>query len=137
MSTSVWPAWRISTRLTGVVADQGSGGASVVQVDVGEQDGVQVGDSETLLLQGLTEVIEGRGWTGVDQGAMARGLEQGGGYGVRAAGPEGVQGVDGVHGFTRARWREVLILMEGEGWLVNILLADTPTPGVFCITFRT
>jgi hypothetical protein len=25
----------------------------------------------------------------------------------------------------------VLILMEGEGWLVNILLAATPTPGVF------
>ena len=72
---------------TRIFADQGAGDAGVIQVDVGKEDGVEVGDGQALVLQGLAQSVQCGRWAGVDKGAVAGGLEQSGGYGAEVAAP--------------------------------------------------
>ena len=81
-----------------VFADECAGGAGVVQVDVGEEDGVEIADTDAASVEGMAQGLDRGARTGVDDGAMAVRFEKRGGDGVRASHPEIVEGGDRRHG---------------------------------------
>jgi hypothetical protein len=71
----------------GIFANEGTGGSGVIEVDVGEEDGFEIGDGESAGAEFGAQSFECGGRAGIDDGVMAAGCEKSGGDGVRAAGP--------------------------------------------------
>src|ERR1700676_2810939 len=81
-----------------IFSDERAGSAGVVQVNVGQKNRVQIGGGKALGMQQLAELGERRARAGVNEGAMAVGLQQRRSYGPRPTGPMGVEDCDCAHG---------------------------------------
>ncbi len=84
-------------REAGIFAHERAGGASVIEMNVGEKDGVEIGDLDAVSAELFAERGERRFRTGIDDGAMIFGIEKRGGDGSRVADPVGVEYCDFVH----------------------------------------
>ena len=81
----------------GIFADEGAGGSGVIEVNVGEEDGFEIGDGESAGAEFGAQSFERGGRAGIDDGVMAAGFEESGGDGVRAAGPVEIERGGGGH----------------------------------------
>jgi hypothetical protein len=81
----------------GIFADEGAGGSGVIEVDVGEEDGFEIGEGESAGKELGAQNFECGGRAGVDDGVVTASFEQGGSDGVRAAGPVEVERGGGGH----------------------------------------
>jgi hypothetical protein len=80
-----------------ILLDQGASGASVIEMDVGEEDGVEIGHAEAMKSQLFAQDGKRGGRAGVNQGAEAVGKEECCGDGTGVAAPEKVEGQDASH----------------------------------------
>ena len=69
----------------------------MIEVDVGEEDGFEIGDGESAGAEFGAQSFECGGRAGIDDGVMAPGFEQCCGDGARAAGPVEVERGGGGH----------------------------------------
>ena len=81
-----------------IFAHERSGGAGVVEMNVREQDGVEIGDRDTPRAELFAKRRKRRFGPGIDDRAMIFGFEQRGCDGFRAADPIHVEYGDFVHG---------------------------------------
>lgn len=114
----------------GIFADEGAGGSGVIEMDVGEEDGFEIGGGESAGVELGAQSFERGSWAGINDGVMAAGFKESGGDGVRAAGPVEIKRGGGGHALG--------IIREGGGgdkWscgvaAVTLLFVAPDTPFV-------
>jgi hypothetical protein len=82
----------------GVFADERAGGTSVVKMNVGKENGVEVGDRKAMLGELFAEGGEGRGRPRIDEGHVSLRAQEGGGNRVTMANPKKIDGDRRIHG---------------------------------------
>jgi len=81
-----------------IFTDQRPSGSRMIQVDVGEEYGVEVGKGEAVLRKLFRESRKRRGWPGIDQRHIVLRAQEGRGNRVTMAGPKKVDGDRWIHG---------------------------------------
>ena len=71
-----------------ILSNQGAGCAGVIEMDVGEEDGVEIGDTEAMESQRFAQNGESGGRAGVDDCAEAVGAKERRRDGAGLAAPE-------------------------------------------------
>jgi hypothetical protein len=82
---------------TRIFLDQGAGGAGVIEMNVGEQNGLQLWDGTVANRELLTKILESRSGARIDERSKIPGKHQRGGNGTRPALPIQIQRGDGIH----------------------------------------
>jgi hypothetical protein len=80
-----------------IFLDKGTGGASVVKMNVGQKNGLQVIEGAMVNSKLLPKILDGRRGTRIDERTKILGRQQRGGNGMRPALPIQIQKDDGVH----------------------------------------
>lgn len=80
-----------------IFLDKGTGGASVVEMNVGQKNGLQVTEGAMVNSKLLPKILDGRGGTRIDERTKILGQQQRTGNGTRSALPIQIQRDDGVH----------------------------------------
>ena len=80
-----------------IFLDKGAGGAGVIEMNVGEQNGLQVWDGTVANSELLTKILESRSGARIDERSKIPGPQQRGGNGTRPALPIQIQRGDGIH----------------------------------------
>ena len=75
----------------GIFFDERTGRAGVVQMNMREQNGVQVGDAEAARIEMMAKCGEGGSRARIEERAMASGFKKSGGNGARTAEPVGIK----------------------------------------------
>ncbi len=81
----------------GIFSDEGAGGSGVIEVDVGEEDGLEIGDGDSSRMQFGAQRFERGGRAGIDDGVAAASFQESGGDRVWAAGPVKIKRGRGGH----------------------------------------
>lgn len=90
----------------GIFFDERTGRAGVVQMNMREQNGVQVGNAEAARIEMMAECGEGGSRARIEERAMATGFKKSGGNRARTAQPVGVKNGRGkLHANSLARVR--------------------------------
>ena len=82
----------------GLFADERTGSAAVIEMNVREKNGVEIGDIEAVFAKALAKRGERGSGARVDKRVMTVGFEQRGADGVRVIDPVDVKSGDGGHG---------------------------------------
>jgi hypothetical protein len=81
-----------------IFADERPSGSGVVKVDVSQEDGIEVGNRETVPSELFIKSGESRGRPGINERHAVFGAQEGGGNRATMAGPIEVNGDGRVHG---------------------------------------
>jgi hypothetical protein len=92
----------------GIFSNHAAGGSGVIEVDVSEEDGFEIGDGESAGAQFGAQCFQSGGWAWIDDGVAAAGFEESGGDGAWAGVPEEVE--------SRGSGHAIGIVREAGDW---------------------
>jgi hypothetical protein len=84
---------------TRIFANESTGCACVIEMDVSDEDSIEVSDSDTVSFELLTKSVKSGRGTRINKSCRTGRAEESRGNGARMAGPEKVNGNRRMHGW--------------------------------------